>query len=97
MATRSAMRKRVEKLEARQTGSSVVSMLVEGPEGEVWLTLADGRQFDGGEAREMLGKVTFAEHGGYCHLVDIDLDLALGREPHPEERLRAEDVGEARG
>ena len=89
MARLGSLRKRLEALEASHSADLVVSTFAEGPDGQLWLTLADGRSFEGEEAKALLDKVIWPE-GAYFHLIGVDLDLALGRKPPLDEAGMAE-------
>jgi hypothetical protein len=85
MSRRGALLKRLEQMESHQVGRDEVAMLTQGVDGQVWLTLRDGRQFRDEEAVAMLRQATFPDHGGVWHVMGIDHDLVMGLKPQPSD------------
>lgn len=57
-----------------------MAIFAEVPDGRCWLSLRDGRQFEGEEALAMLDRVTWPAEG-FRHLTGIDLDVMMGLKP----------------
>jgi hypothetical protein len=86
VANRASLKKRVAFLEEQGVAHGRVEMYIEGPRDQHWLTMCDGTEYTGEEAKRIAATIDWSEYTeGITHMVGVDLDVVLGRKPAPDD------------